>query len=148
MKIEQNGDFKNVKLGDIALNNSVIVNKVFEGGFEKEGKFGKFYTVNFEYKGERVGTIMTPKIFEQWKSLPQGQIKISRTAEEVEFTKGGKQQKKLINVYKMEAITASSLQQKINKAKEWIKNNNFTDDFQINFNEEVMTIADFKERYY
>lgn len=106
----EKGQWKNIYLKDIPLNESIIVTKTDEKVWEneskqfkdKQGNPSKFYTTKVGYEGHSgVGVLYSFKQNQDWKPLPNGEVKITRLVKELE---GGK----LINNYVFEAVEGNS----------------------------------------
>lgn len=85
MEITEKNGYKNINFGDIAPNTSVVVEKRYADAFEREGKYGPFYSTNVGYEGEECGVIVNAKVYPEWKSLPIGPVKVTNNPEQISF---------------------------------------------------------------
>ena len=80
---EVNGKtYYNVKFSDIKPGTSVVVEKLYETGYEREGKFGPYESHNIRFDGQDVGIILSGKTLEKWNEMPVGMVKVSHDSEQ------------------------------------------------------------------
>jgi len=88
LTIKTNGDYKNIDIKTIDNENYIIVKKVKE--FEKNGQYGKFYSVIAEYNNEEVSFLLNGRAGEAYKVLGNtgDTIKITAKLIENQYKKG------------------------------------------------------------
>jgi len=108
--VKENGKWKNLKLADIPLMDSVVVEKIFENTFEGNGKFGVFYTTKVKCEGmEDVGLLLSSKQNDDWSKMPLGKVTITKSVKEIEFkNRDGGVTKKPVSIYTFESGEQSS----------------------------------------
>ena len=103
-KIVDSNGYKNIypkgqdsKMVDpMPFNSFIKIHKKYPNGIERDGKWGKFYSIKVDYTGEEVGLILNPKEHESYMSVGEvgDEIKIVVTGEQYQHTKDGKTETK------------------------------------------------------
>ena len=98
VRISDNGGYKNIypKGKDSAMvdpmpfNSYIKIQKMYPNGIEKDGKYGKFYTIKVGYNDDEVGMILNPKEHESY-------LKAGEVGDEIKLIVRGEQYTKNVN---------------------------------------------------